>query len=57
MNWRDRIDSDPQVIGGKPRVKDTRMGVAFLLGLFGSGWSIQDVLGVCRIFVVSSYYC
>ena len=44
MNWRNRIDSDPQVIGGKPRVKGTRMGVAFLLGLFGSGWSIQDVL-------------
>lgn len=44
MNWRDRIDSDPKVIGGKPRVKGTRMGVAFLLGLFGSGWSIQVVL-------------
>ena len=44
MNWRDRIDSDPNVIGGKPRVKGTRMGVTFLLELFAAGWTQEQVL-------------
>lgn len=44
MNWRDRIDSDPNVIGGKPRIKGTRIGVAFLLELFAAGWTQEQVL-------------
>ena len=44
MNWRDHIDSDPAVIGGKVRIKGTRIGVAFLLELFGAGWSQEQVL-------------
>ncbi len=44
MDWRDRIDSDPNVIGGKVRVKGTRIGVAFLLELFGAGWTQEQVL-------------
>ena len=44
MDWRDHIDSDPNVIGGKPRVKGTRMGVAFLLRLFAAGWTHGQVL-------------
>ncbi len=44
MNWRDHIVSDPQVLGGKPRGKGTRLGVAFLLGLFGAGWTMEQVL-------------
>jgi uncharacterized protein (DUF433 family) len=44
MNWRDHIVSDPEVIGGKPRVWGTRLGVAFLLGLFATGWTQEQVL-------------
>lgn len=44
MNWRDYIVSDPGVIGGKPRVKGTRLGVTFLLGLFAQGWTQEQVL-------------
>ncbi|MDT0631131.1 DUF433 domain-containing protein [Rubrivirga sp. S365] len=44
MDWHDYIDSDPNVIGGKPRVKGTRMGVAFLLELFAVGWTQEQVL-------------
>ncbi|MEM1041577.1 MAG: DUF433 domain-containing protein [Bacteroidota bacterium] len=44
MNWRDYIVSDPDVIGGKPRVKGTRLGVAFLLELFAAGWTQDDIL-------------
>ena len=44
MDWQDRIDSDPKVIGGKPRVRGTRIGVAFLLELFAAGWTQEQVL-------------
>ena len=44
MNWRDYIVSTPDVIGGKPRVDGTRLGVAFLLGLFAAGWTQEEVL-------------
>lgn len=44
MDWRDRIDSDPDVIGGKLRIAGTRIGVAFLLELFAAGWTRERVL-------------
>ncbi len=44
MDWRDHIDSDPSVIGGKPRVRGTRIGVSFLLELLGAGWTQEQVL-------------
>lgn len=44
MNWHDRIEATPGVIGGKPRVKGTRLGVVFLLELFGAGWTAEQVL-------------
>ena len=44
MDWRDHIDSDPNVIGGKLRIKGTRIGVAFLLDLLASGWRLEDIL-------------
>lgn len=44
MDWRDRIDSDPNVIGGKLRIKGTRIGVAFPLELFSVGWTRERIL-------------
>lgn len=44
MDWRDHIVSDPRIIGGKPAVKGTRIGVGLLLRLFGAGWTTGDVL-------------
>jgi uncharacterized protein (DUF433 family) len=44
MDWRDRIHSDPEILSGKPVVKGTRLSVEFLLGLFASGWSEEQVL-------------
>ncbi|GAA0720608.1 hypothetical protein GCM10009105_30190 [Dokdonella soli] len=44
MDWRDRIAVDPDVVFGKPRIKGTRLSVEFLMGLFGAGWSEQQVL-------------
>lgn len=38
------IDCDPQILGGKPAVRGTRLSVAFILGLFAAGWTQQQVL-------------
>lgn len=44
MNWQDYIDSDSQVLLGKPIVKGTRISVEFLLGLFALGWTEAQIL-------------
>ena len=44
MDWREHIGADPQVLAGKPVVRGTRLSVDFLLGLFGAGWTDQQVL-------------
>lgn len=44
MDWKDRIESDPAVCGGRPRVKGTRLTVEFLLGLKAAGWSEAQIL-------------
>ena len=44
MNWQEYIHTDPHVLRGKPVVKGTRLSVEFILGLFGVGWSIEQVL-------------
>jgi uncharacterized protein (DUF433 family) len=44
VNWREHIHSDPAILDGKPAVRGTRLGAAFLLGLFASGWTREQVL-------------
>ncbi|MEW6702275.1 MAG: DUF433 domain-containing protein [Bacteroidota bacterium] len=44
MEWRKFIDSDAEVLLGKPVVKGTRLSVEFILGLFSEGWSEQQIL-------------
>ena len=39
-----RIVSNPSVLGGKPCIKGTRISVEFILELFASGATLQDVL-------------
>jgi uncharacterized protein (DUF433 family) len=43
-DWRERIVIDPNVLGGKPVVKGTRLAVEFLIDLLGQGWSESQVL-------------
>ncbi len=38
------ITADPNILGGKPCVKDTRLSVEFILELFASGASHSDIL-------------
>lgn len=44
MDWRDHIDSDPNVLGGKPRIKGTRISVDLILRVTGAGWTRQEIL-------------
>jgi len=42
MNTLDRIVSTPGVVGGKPRVKGTRVTVGAILGQLAVGHTIDD---------------
>ncbi|XHR82257.1 MAG: DUF433 domain-containing protein [Gloeotrichia echinulata GP01] len=44
MDWRKYIHSDPKILLGKPTIIGTRLSVEFLLGLFATGWTVQQVL-------------
>jgi uncharacterized protein (DUF433 family) len=43
--WKDRIESDPQVLRGKPCVRGTRIPVALILGFLAAGRSNDDIVG------------
>lgn len=44
MDWRDYIHSDTEILMGKPVVKGTRLSVNFILELFASGWTEDQIL-------------
>ena len=44
MNWRDHIDRDPAVLGGKPKIQGTRMSVEIILGRLGDGWTPDQLI-------------
>lgn len=44
MDWRNHIETDPDICGGRPRIKGTRLTVEFLLGLKAAGWSEARIL-------------
>lgn len=44
MDWRQYIHSDSAILAGKPVVKETRLAVDFILGLFAAGWTEQQIL-------------
>lgn len=44
MNWQEHIQSDPEILSGKPVVKGSRLSVDFLLELLASGWSEEQLL-------------
>jgi uncharacterized protein (DUF433 family) len=42
--WQVWIISSPNILAGKPIVKNTRLSVSFLLGLLSKGWTEQQIL-------------
>ena len=43
MDWRERIAIDPTVLAEKPAIRGTRLGVDFVVGLLGGGWTELDI--------------
>lgn len=44
MDWRQNIVSGPDTLSGRPRIKNTRISVEFVLKLLASGWSESQIL-------------
>ncbi len=44
MDWQERIVCTPGVLGGRPRVKGTRLAVSFILDLMSAGSSEEEIL-------------
>jgi uncharacterized protein (DUF433 family) len=43
MNWKDYITTDPEVLAGKPAIKDTRLSVELILDRLADGWTQEDI--------------
>jgi uncharacterized protein (DUF433 family) len=44
MDWRERIESKPEVLSGKACLRGTRLSVEHLVGLLAQGWPIDEIL-------------
>jgi uncharacterized protein (DUF433 family) len=44
MTERPRILLSPDVLGGKPVIRGTRLAVELVIGLLADGWSERDIL-------------
>lgn len=44
MNWRDHITSNPDILGGKPVVKGTRISVELILEYLSEGAPVAEII-------------
>ncbi|MCE2499881.1 MAG: DUF433 domain-containing protein [Dehalococcoidia bacterium] len=44
MDWRERIVTTPGVVGGRPRIKGTRLAVSLILEFMSAGSSEAEIL-------------
>ncbi len=44
MNYKDRITTDPEILGVEPIIRETRISVEFILELYASGASKEEIL-------------
>lgn len=42
--WRESIESTPDVLRGKPRLKGTRIPVSLILGYLASGHTAEEII-------------
>jgi uncharacterized protein (DUF433 family) len=42
--WPERIESDPQVLRGKPCIKGTRIPAALILGYLAAGRNAEQII-------------
>ena len=43
IDWRDHIEVRPDVMGGKPVIRDTRITVEIVLEWLAAGWSEAEL--------------
>lgn len=44
MDYRDLIERNPSVLGGKPIIRGTRISVELIIRKLGDGYSISEIL-------------
>ena len=44
VDWRDYIVSTPDVLRGKPRIKETRIPVSLILGYLAAGSTTKNII-------------
>ena len=44
MDWRTHIETNDQILLGKPVIKGTRLSVEHIINLLASGWTEQQIL-------------
>jgi len=44
ISWQDNIDSSPNVLRGRPRIKGTRIPVSLILGFLAAGNSTEQII-------------
>ena len=44
MEKPERIVCDPNILGGKPSIRGTRISVELILGWLASGWTFENLL-------------
>jgi uncharacterized protein (DUF433 family) len=42
--WRELIESTPELLRGKPRIKGTRIPVSLVLGYLAAGKSVDEII-------------
>ena len=44
MDWKEYIESTPEVLRGKPRIKNTRIPVSLILGYLADDYSSEEII-------------
>jgi uncharacterized protein (DUF433 family) len=44
MNWRLYIESNDNILIGKPVIKGTRLSIEHIIKLFAAGWTEEQIL-------------
>ena len=44
MDWRERIEVNPEILVGKPVIKGTRIGVELVIDLLARGYTPHQIL-------------
>ncbi len=42
--WQEYIESDPKILKGKPRIKNSRIPVSLILGYLASDYNFDEII-------------